>query len=847
MSLIKAGLVPGAETGTLVVRSASPVNATLAANIPASPKDGQTHLISVTGNFESSALIDPVGETFEKDDYMRFDGSLQKWKLILGSDDIIDEAFGGSWNGDVLDAPSRNSLFDKITAMDTSIAGNTTDINKKTTKNSVSLLATADIALTGVVSVDGVNSATGQRIGAFLQSTVIDRGIYVANDAGAWTRATDFIVALDVGGASFFVQKGAANGDKCFAVDQDDPTAIVGTSTLTVTAKSGVDANALQISQNLGDLNNTGTARTNMDVLSTSEVNFLIENQSAKNSVSLLATANIALTGLIAVDGIAVTDGQRVGAFLQTTVIDRGIYIAASGAWARAADFATGLSVGGATFFVQKGTANADKPFSIDQDDPNAVVGTDTLTASVFAGGGGGGALLIAQNLGDLNNIGTARTNMDVLSTAEVNFLLNSQSAKDAVSLLADANIALTGLIAVDGVLAADGQRIAAFLQDTTANRGVYIAAAGAWTRAPDFATGLDVGGADFFVQDGVVNGDKAFAIDQDDPDAEVGVDTLTVSETTGGAGSLSEEDADLRIGIRTDLYNFDVSSLSFGATDELTDGEGGTRFDQGMDNANLCFNANDGIGANNSSFPTDFVGRRTTGIKSAGKARCAFSTNAGVTHVFKIQGLTVATDSPIEANWTDLTPISVDDAAFTVVSDTVSFVTGAGGAFVVNVIIGDPTLFHGFRYFVISNTSTDGSVNIKNFGVFELLGGTPDADRNNVDSINRGVALRFATDTTTLAGGNIDMAYGDLIVLDVDDATATNLTLPAADEFGCVRVKTIGASGGVVKIIRNATPGTDAIFDLNTDVGGSGGIVVTNGEMILLYSDKNGNWYNIS
>ena len=56
---------------------------------------------------------------------------------------------------------------------------------------------------------------------------------------------------------------------------------------------------------------------------------------------------------------------------------------------------------------------------------------------------------------------------------------LDSRSPKDAVRLLATGNIALTGLIAVDGVTAVAGDRIAAFLQSVGSQTGIYIAAAG--------------------------------------------------------------------------------------------------------------------------------------------------------------------------------------------------------------------------------------------------------------------------------------------------------------------------------------------------------------------------------
>jgi phage-related tail fiber protein len=57
-----------------------------------------------------------------------------------------------------------------------------------------------------------------------------------------------------------------------------------------------------------------------------------------KASVRVATLANIVLTGLQTVDGVAVTNGQRVLVKNQTLSQNNGIYQARTGAWSRAAD-----------------------------------------------------------------------------------------------------------------------------------------------------------------------------------------------------------------------------------------------------------------------------------------------------------------------------------------------------------------------------------------------------------------------------------------------------------------------------------------------------------------------------
>ena len=55
---------------------------------------------------------------------------------------------------------------------------------------------------------------------------------------------------------------------------------------------------------------------------------------------------------------------------------------------------------------------------------------------------------------------------------------------KAPVRLVADTNIALSGLQVIDGVLCEEGDRIAPIAQTDQTDRGIYVASTGQWERA---------------------------------------------------------------------------------------------------------------------------------------------------------------------------------------------------------------------------------------------------------------------------------------------------------------------------------------------------------------------------
>ncbi len=206
-----------------------------------------------------------------------------------------------------------------------------------------------------------------------------------------------------------------------------------------------------------------------------------------KESVRVATTGTITLSGLQTVDGIAVSAGDRVLVKNQTTASQNGIYIVAVGAWTRASDANTAnLLVPGFVTFAAEGTQKGGWTF---RNAATPIVGSTGLSF--------------------------------VPTTATVVF--------NPVRLATTGeNLSLDGIgQTIDGQTVVAGDRILAKNQTDPSDNGIYLASAGAWTRASDADTVAELrSGAYAFVTSGTANGGNGFALSNDA--VEVGTTPLT-------------------------------------------------------------------------------------------------------------------------------------------------------------------------------------------------------------------------------------------------------------------------------------------------------------------------------
>jgi len=276
------------------------------------------------------------------------------------------------------------------------------------------------------------------------------------------TAVTNNQVAFSIGNSSIgttqLTDAGVTN------VKLANSTITLGSSTLTLgsttTAVAGltqldvdnirVDANTISTTNSNGDLtlspNGTGTVKvpsgykdragfTN-DSLATKEyVDATSQGLDVKNSAVAATTVNLSATyangtagvgatltfgsAVTTLDGVTLTNGDRILVKDQTTQSQNGIYVRTSSTvWTRSVDADTAAELtGGAFVFVEQGTDNADNGYVFTHEG-TPTIGTTSLTVGQFSGAGQITAGDALTKTGNTLNVAVDNSSIEVNSDA---------------------------------------------------------------------------------------------------------------------------------------------------------------------------------------------------------------------------------------------------------------------------------------------------------------------------------------------------------------------------------------------------------------------------------------------
>ncbi|MBB6633570.1 hypothetical protein [Cohnella thailandensis] len=131
-----------------------------------------------------------------------------------------------------------------------------------------------------------------------------------------------------------------------------------------------------------------GIKTLDLDKAGYADLNGAIQAKSVDGAVRVATTANITLSGLQTIDGVALAAGDRVLVKNQTTGSQNGIYVASASTWTRAADADTTAKIAaGIRVYVREGTVCGGKTF--DMSNTSAVtLGTTAITFVQSSGAG---------------------------------------------------------------------------------------------------------------------------------------------------------------------------------------------------------------------------------------------------------------------------------------------------------------------------------------------------------------------------------------------------------------------------------------------------------------------------
>jgi phage-related tail fiber protein len=124
----------------------------------------------------------------------------------------------------------------------------------------------------------------------------------------------------------------------------------------------------------------------------------------------------------------------------------------------------------------------------------------------------------VSLNSQKITNLATPTLDGDAATKAYVDATKQGLDVKDSVRVTTTANITLSATQTIDGVAVIAGDRVLVKDQTTASTNGIYVVAAGAWSRATDADTSAEVTAGMFtFVAEGTLNADTGWVLTTND------------------------------------------------------------------------------------------------------------------------------------------------------------------------------------------------------------------------------------------------------------------------------------------------------------------------------------------
>jgi hypothetical protein len=246
-------------------------------------------------------------------------------------------------------------------------------------------IGTTDIEVgsAGATTIAGLTSISSTDITGTLQTAsqtnITGLGTITT---GAWN-ATEIGIAFGgtgLTGAPTDGQVLMGNGSNVYALVDFDTEVRTNRLDQMAAPTSDVSFNSVKIT-NLADPTNAQDGATK------NYVDSVAQGLDVKASVKAATTGNIILSGEQTIDTIPLVTGDRILVKNQTAQEDNGIYVVATGSWARSADANTWDELVSAFVFVEEGATNADNGYvcTVNQ---GGTLGTTAVTWDQFSGAG---------------------------------------------------------------------------------------------------------------------------------------------------------------------------------------------------------------------------------------------------------------------------------------------------------------------------------------------------------------------------------------------------------------------------------------------------------------------------
>jgi len=189
----------------------------------------------------------------------------------------------------------------------------------------------------------------------------------------------------------------------------------------------------------------------------------------------------------------------------------------------------------------------------------------------------------IAMGTSKITGLGDPTAAQDAATKNYVDNMAQGLDAKASCVVATTTNITLSGTQTIDGVLVVAGDRVLVKDQSTQANNGIYLCAAGSWTRSIDTDTWAELVSAFTFIEKGTTNGESGWVCTVDQG-GTIGTTAVTwvqfsgAGQITAGAGLTKTGNtldvgtaSSSRIVVNADNIDLATTAVSAGTYQSLT------------------------------------------------------------------------------------------------------------------------------------------------------------------------------------------------------------------------------------------------------------------------------------
>lgn len=239
---------------------------------------------------------------------------------------------------------------------------------------------------------------------------------------------------------------------------------------------------------------------------------------------------------------------------------------------------------------------------------------------------GSGGTAAFDFNSKKISNVALPTEDSDVATKQYADAVATGLDFKNSVRCATTANIGLSGLLTIDNVTVVAGDRVLVKNQGTASQNGIYVAAAGAWSRADDANSNDKVSAGMFcFVSEGDTWADTGWVLATNDP---INLNTTALTFVQFSSAGIATAGNGISVSGTTVSVNHDGEGLQFSGVQLALELDGSTLSKSGS-----------GLKVADAGITATQIASSVAGDGLAGGAGSALSVNVG-------DGVRIASDA---------------------------------------------------------------------------------------------------------------------------------------------------------------------------------------------------------